>query len=106
MSGVQEVLSRDLDSKAPLGNQELYELRPYSSDSAGKPVYCLRESHVCCDGDLGFMELELKLLMLFESLAEANEQYKVRRRILAQQGFTTRRRSSVEPFVSSKHSCS
>ena len=42
---MQEMLSKTDDPKTPLHDQEFYELRLYDSESAGNPVYCVREAH-------------------------------------------------------------
>ena len=52
-SCMHEVLSKTIDPKASLRNQEFYELRLYDSDFAGEPVYCIREARALWDEDAG-----------------------------------------------------
>jgi hypothetical protein len=84
---MQEILSRAVKSNAPLDDREFYQLSLYDSDSNGSLVYFVRESHAHYEGDLGWMGWELKLLMLFESRQQAKQEFAVRRRILAREGF-------------------
>jgi len=84
---VREILSRVVRPMIPPGQQEYLELRLYKSDSAGMSLYCVRESRACWDCELGLMGWELQLLMLFESLQEAINQYSARRCVLEHQGY-------------------
>jgi hypothetical protein len=84
---MQEVLSRTGDPKAPLRGQEFCELRLYDSDSAGEPVYCVREARARWN-DEGNQELwDEPRIEAFATLQEAKARYSERKLALAQQGF-------------------
>jgi hypothetical protein len=84
---MQEVLSKTDDPKAPMRDQEFYELRLYDSSSAGEPVFCVREARARWDEDAGQIVWDQEQVQAFVSHQEAKEQYAARRLILAKQGF-------------------
>jgi hypothetical protein len=83
---MQEVLSRADDTKTPLREQEFYELRLYDSDSAGEPVYCVREARAWWNEENKQMWSE-PWIEVFSTLREAKKRYSERRLVLAQLGF-------------------
>jgi hypothetical protein len=84
---VQEVLSMTDDPKVPLRDQEFYELRLYDSDSAGLPVYCVREARTRWDNEVRDMVRDKEQERTFVRQQEAEEWYEARRRALAKEGF-------------------
>ncbi len=83
---MREILSRAVNPKAPLHDQEFCELRLYRSNSEEKLVYDVRESSACWLDEL-LIGWNTQLLMFLETLPDAKTQYAARRRILMQQGF-------------------
>jgi hypothetical protein len=84
---MQEVLSRTDDPKTPLCEQEFYELRLYDSDSAGEPVYCVREARARWDEESNQAVWDEPRMEAFATLQEARARYAERRLALAQLGF-------------------
>jgi hypothetical protein len=84
---MQEVLSRSEDTKTPLSEQEFYELRLYDSDSAGEPVYCVREARAWWNEDSKQEVWDEPRIEVFATLQEAKTRYSERRLALAQLGF-------------------
>jgi hypothetical protein len=70
---MQEVLSKTDDPKAPLRDQEFYELRLYDSDSAGEPVYCVREARAQWNDSIKGVEWDEPEIGAFGTLQEAKE---------------------------------
>jgi len=84
---MQEVLSKTDDPKTPLRDQEFYELRLYDSESAGNPVYCVREAHAQWsdkDGQIMWDDEQVHVLVTQEA---AKKRYAKLRLALAQRGF-------------------
>jgi hypothetical protein len=84
---MQEVLSRTDDPKAPLRDQEFYELRLYDSDSAGEPVFCVREARARWDDSIKSVEWDAPEIEAFATPQEAKERYATRRQTLVEKGF-------------------
>ena len=84
---MQEVLSKTDDPKAPLLNQEFYELSLRDSDSAGEPVYHVREARALWDEESGKIVWDEERIEQVATLQEAKERYAARRLLLAQKGF-------------------
>ena len=84
---MQEVLSKTDDPNAPLRDQEFYELRIYDSDSAGEPVYCVREARAQWNDSIKGVEWDEPEIGAFGTLQEAKERYATRRQALAEKGF-------------------
>lgn len=84
---MQEVLSKTDDPKAPLRDQEFYELRLYDSDSVGEPVYCVREARARWNDSIKGVEWDEPEIGAFGTLQEAKERYATRRQTLAEKGF-------------------
>ena len=84
---MQEVLSKTDDPKAPLLGQEFYELRLYDSDSAGEPVYYVREARARWNASIKGVEWDEPQIEAFATHQEAKERYAARRLLLAQRGF-------------------
>jgi hypothetical protein len=84
---MQEVLSKTDDPKAPLLGQEFYELRLYDSDSAGEPVYYVREARARWNASIKGVEWDEPQIEALATHQEAKERYAARRLLLAQRGF-------------------
>ena len=84
---MQEVLSKTDDPKAPLRDQEFYELRLYDSDSAGELVFCVREARAQWNDSIKGVEWDEPEIGAFATLQEAKERYAARRQTLAEKGF-------------------
>ena len=84
---MQEVLSKTGDPKAPLRDQEFYELQLYDSDSAAEPVYCVREARARWNDSIKSVEWDKPKIGAFGTLQEAKERYAARRQTLAEKGF-------------------
>jgi hypothetical protein len=84
---MQEILSKTSDPKAPLRDQEFYELRLYDSKAAGIPVYCVREARAWWDDASGQIAWDEEQVQTFVTHHDAKECYAARRRDLADKGF-------------------
>jgi hypothetical protein len=84
---MQEVLSKTDNPKAPLHDQEFYELRLYDSESAGEPVYCVREACARWNDSIKGVEWGEAEIGTFATHEEAKEWYATRRQALAERGF-------------------
>ena len=84
---MQEVLSKTLDPKAPLRDQQFYELRLYDSKSAGLAVYCVREARAWWNDEAGEVVWDDEQVQTFATRREAPEHYATRRQVLAEKGF-------------------
>jgi hypothetical protein len=84
---MQEVFSRSDDPKTPPREQEFYELRLFDSESAGNPIYCVREAHAQWsdkDGQIMWDNEQVHVLVTLES---AKKRYAKLRLALVQRGF-------------------
>ncbi len=77
----------DRRSQGSPADQEFYELRLYDSDSAGLPVYCVREARTRWDNEVRDMVRDKEQERTFVRQQEAEEWYEARRRALAKEGF-------------------
>ena len=84
---MQEVLSKTVDSKVPLRDQEFYELRLYDSNASGEPVYYVREARAHWDDDAGQIVWDQEQVQAFVTHQEAKECYSTLRLALAKKGF-------------------
>ena len=84
---MHEVLSRIDDPKAPLQDQDFYELELYDSSSAGEPVFCIREARASWDRSAGRMVWSDQKTEAFATLLEARKRYAGRLFALAERGF-------------------
>jgi hypothetical protein len=84
---MQEVLSKTDNPESPLHDQEFYELRLYDSESAGEPVYCVREACTRWIDLIKGVEWNEPEIGTFATHEEAKEWYATRRQALAEKGF-------------------
>jgi len=84
---MQEVLSKTDDPKAPLRDQEFYELNIYDSESAGEPVYYVREARARWDEESGQIVWTEEQIEKCTTSEEAKQRYAKRRRGLVERGF-------------------
>ncbi len=68
-------------------DQEFYELQLYDSDSAGEPVFCVREARAQWEDSIKGVEWDEPEIEAFATPQEAKERYATRRQALAEKGF-------------------
>jgi hypothetical protein len=96
MDGVQEVLSRTVDPKAPLKGQEFYELRLDDSDDIWRPGFIVTQAHAKwseINQQVIWDETESEQCLTYD---HAKQRYEARRLALAQQGFLY---SDMDPLL-------
>ena len=84
---MQEILSKTYDAKAPLRDQEFYELFLYDSNASGMPVFYVREAHAAWSEVDEQIMWDKEQVRVFVTHQEAKDQYAARRLALAQEGF-------------------
>lgn len=93
---MQEVLSRNIDPKAPLSGQEFYELRIDDSDDVWRPGFVVVQAHAQwseIDRQIMWDEPESEQCYTY---AHAQKVYAARRQALAQKGFIY---SDMDPLL-------
>ena len=96
MDAMQEVLSKTVDPKAPLEDQEFYELRIDDSDDVWRPGFVVIQTHAqWSEIDLQVMwdEPETERCFTYE---HAKKQYETRRLALTEMGFIY---SDMDPLL-------
>lgn len=84
---MQEILSRTGDAKAPLRDQEFYELRLEDSDDIWRPGFIVKQTRAQwseIDQQIMWEEPEWER---WPTLKKANEKYEARRQALIAKGF-------------------
>ena len=84
---MQEILSKTDDPKAPLRNQEFYELSLLDTANELGTRYCVRQAHAQWDDKDGQVMWDQEEVDHFGILAQAKQRYAERRVALAQRGF-------------------
>ena len=84
---MQEILSRTDDWKAPLRNQEFYELRLYDSDEIWEGQFVVREAHAQWHEECEQVVWDEAETEVLPTLEEAKWRYAKRRQALNEKGF-------------------
>jgi hypothetical protein len=84
---MQEVLSKTVDTNAPLKDQEFYELRLDDSDNIWRGRCMIREARVHWDSGFGRFVWDEPLVEYALNREVAREQYEARRAALVERGF-------------------
>jgi hypothetical protein len=87
IAAMQEVLSRTAEMKAPLQEQEFYELSMLEESNQLGTRYCVRQAHAewsDIDGQIMWDQEEVEHFWILD---EAKRRYAERRLVLAQGGF-------------------
>ena len=96
MDAVQEVLSKTIDSNAPLKGHEFYELRLDDSNDAWRPGFVVTQAHAEwseIDRQVMWDDTESERCLTYE---RAQERYAARRLTLAEKGFIY---SDMDPLL-------
>jgi hypothetical protein len=85
---MREILSKCVDQKTPVSEQEFYELRLDDTDDIWRGRHIICETHARWDKSVGMTVWDKPEIEYVRTLEEAKARYEERRAALGARGFT------------------